>query len=256
MTRAPTSAKPQHVAGITTHRRRGGVRHMFRYGVDFVMIDPETIARGPALFSRNRFNLASVHDRDHGGPLGAGRGADWPRAVLADHGLTGTAPTLRLLTQPRFLGYGFNPVSFWLAYRDSALIAVIAEVSTPFKDRHSYLCHRPGFAPIDQSTRIKRPKQLHVSPFQDVAGEYEFAFDIDDSHVDIRILHRNGSEGVVATLTGTRAPLTSAGLLRASLRRPLGALRTISLIHWQALRLKLKGAVYRPRPTPPSSEVS
>jgi len=272
MTGTQQSRSPQHIAGVTTHRRRGSVRHMFRYGVDFVLINPDAPPRGPALFSRNRFNLASVHDRDHGGPLRAGHGAAWARAVLADHGLTGPEPDrgpnlepdlapnldpdLELLTQPRFLGYGFNPVSFWLAYRDGLLIAVIAEVSTPFKDRHSYLCHRPGFAPIDKDTRITRPKMLHVSPFQDVVGEYEFAFDITAAHVDIRIFHRNGTEGIVASLTGPRAPLTNAGLLTASLRRPLGALRTSILIHWQALRLKLKGAVYRPRPTPPSSEVS
>jgi uncharacterized protein len=69
-------------------------------------------------------------------------------------------------------------------------------------------------------------------------------------------LHRNSDQGVVATLSGPRAPLTDAALLRGSLRRPLGALRTIILIYWQALRLKLKGARYRARPTPPKSEVT
>ena len=49
-----------------------------------------------------------------GTPRGAGRGAAWAREVLAAAG----APAglhLRLLTQPRFLGLWFNPVSFWLA---------------------------------------------------------------------------------------------------------------------------------------------
>ena len=105
-------------------------------------------------------------------------------------------------------------------------------------------------------TRFTKPKALHVSPFQDVAGGYEFTFDIRPDSIAIRILHRNGDEGVVATLTGPRAPMTSLGLLRASLRRPLGAMRTIALIHWQALRLKLKGARYRSRPVPPTTEVS
>jgi DUF1365 family protein len=246
--------RPEHIAGTTTHARRGAIAHAFRYGVDYVLLDAEAPLAGPWLFSRNHLNLASVHDRDHGGPLRSGRGPCWAREVLSTAGIT--APRLLLLTQPRFLGYVFNPVSFWLAMDGDALVAVISEVSTPFGDRHSYLCHQPDFAPIDSAARFTKPKALHVSPFQEVAGGYEFTFDIRPDRIAIRILHRNGDEGVVATLTGPRVPLTSLGLLHASLRRPLGALRTITLIHWQALRLKLKGARYRNRPAPPTTEVS
>ena len=242
--------------GVTTHTRRGEIRHRFSYGVDYVLIDPTATVTRPRLFSRNSFNLMAVHDCDHGGPMKAGRGVDWARENLEKQGLAGRSLHLKLLTQPRFLGYVFNPVSFWLAMDGDALIVVIAEVSTPFGDRHSYLCHTPDFAPITKDTQITTPKSLHVSPFQDVKGRYEFSFDIRPDQIAIRILHRNGDEGVVATLSGPRAPLTNAGLVRASLRRPFGALRTITLIYWQALRLKLKGAKYRDRPIPPKSEVT
>ncbi|KAJ04302.1 DUF1365 domain-containing protein [Sulfitobacter mediterraneus] len=247
---------PEYISGVTTHTRKGAVRHGFRYGVDYVMIDPEQDQRSPFLFSRNRFNFSAVHDVDHGGPLGAGRGPAWARAALRANGLPDRGVDLRLLTQPRFLGYVFNPVSFWLAFRGSDLVAVIAEVSTPFHDRHSYLCHLPGFAPITGESRIEKPKWLHVSPYQDVAGHYQFGFDIREDQIAIRIIHKNGEEGVVATLSGPRVPMTSPDLIKASLRRPLGAMRTIGLIYWQALILKLKGANYRSRPTPPKTEVS
>jgi DUF1365 family protein len=248
--------KSEHIAGTTTHVRQGAIRHAFAYGVDYVLIDPEERIDTPRLFSRNRFNLFAVHDGDHGGALNAGRGAEWAREILTQHGISNDGVSLRLLTQPRFLGYGFNPVSFWMAMKEDELIAVIAEVSTPFGDRHSYLCHLPNLAPIVSDTWIKTPKSLHVSPFQDVAGSYEFNFNIVSDHLSIRILYRNGKEGVVATLAGARVPLTNARLLLASLRRPLGALRTTLLIYWQALRLKLKGATYRSRPTPPRTEVT
>ena len=221
-----------------------------------MLIDPETRATTPRLFSRNRFNLVSVYDRDHGGPLKQGRGARWAREVLAARGMADPAVRLLLLTQPRFLGYVFNPVSFWLAMRDSNLVAVISEVSTPFGHRHSYLCHLPDFAQITAASRMQSTKVLHVSPFQDVAGTYDFSFAISETAIAIRILHRNGVEGVVATLSGERRPLSNASLLRAALRRPFGAMRTIALIYWQALRLRLKGAKYRPAPTPPKTEVS
>lgn len=250
------SHQPEHIAGVTTHKRIGKLSHSFRYGVDYMLIDPEADFARPLLFSRNRFNLMAVHDCDHGGPLKQGRGPAWVREILAGTDLGYRKLRLLLLTQASFLGYVFNPVSFWLVVEADALVAVIAEVSTPFGDRHSYLCHSPDFAPITRETRIKAPKSLHVSPFQDVAGEYEFSFDITPARINIRILYRNGPEGVIATLSGRRAPMTNAGLLKASLRRPLGALRTIILIYWQALRLRLKGARYRAHPKPPDAEIT
>jgi len=62
------TARVQHIPGTTTHARRGAIRHMFRYGVDYVLLDSEAALATPALFSRGGFNLASVHDVDHGGP--------------------------------------------------------------------------------------------------------------------------------------------------------------------------------------------
>lgn len=244
---------PEHIAATTSHTRRGGPGHAFRYGVDYVLIDPD-VRTGPALFSRNRSNLASVHDRNHGGAPGHGTGVGGARAIFAERGV-GDVDIL-LLTQPRVFGYVFNPVSFWLAMKDNALCAVIAEVNNTYGDRHSYFCANPDLSPIGPRDQIKVEKLMHVSPFQDVAGDYAFHFDIRPDRIAIRIDFRNGSHGLIATLVGPRAPLTNGAILTALLRRPAGALRTVALIYWQALRLKLKGARFRARPTPPNHEVS
>lgn len=249
-------SRPQHLRGTTVHARRGALKHTFSHRIDYVLIDPDE-SRGPLLFSRNRLNLASVSDRDHGGVRGTGRGAIWARELLARHDLpTTTASRLLLLTQPRFLGYVFNPVSFWLRFEGDALVAVIAEVNNTFGDRHSYLCALPGFAPITSSETITARKVFHVSPFQQVDGAYQFRFEISDERVAIRIGHANGEEGVVATLTGKLSPLTSPGILGAAVRRPFGPIRTILLIYRHAIHLKLKGAPYRVRPKPPLEEIS
>jgi hypothetical protein len=244
---------PEHLAATTTHARAGSIANAFRYAVDYVLIDPESAA-GPALFSRNRANLLAVHDRDHGGTRGAGQGVAWARAVLAARGLRDMR--IGLLTQPRMAGFRFNPVSFWLAFQGEALLAVIAEVNNTFGDRHSYFCALPGLAPITADAEITAEKLLHVSPFQDVAGGYRFRFAIDARHVSIRIAHESHGEGVVATLTGHRRPLTNRAILGAALRRPFGPGRTVALIYWQALILWLKGARYRRRPAPPTQEIS
>jgi DUF1365 family protein len=136
------------------------------------------------------------------------------------------------------------------------LRVVIAEVSNTFGDRHSYLCHRDDLAPITRSDILSAEKIFHVSPFQSVEGGYTFRFDIRDDRVGIWIDYSSGNEGLHATLTGRRKPLTSASILKACLRRPLGSRRVLGLIHWQALKLWWKGAVYRARPEPPTRDIS
>ncbi|MEO9463977.1 DUF1365 family protein [Sulfitobacter pontiacus] len=87
----------------------GAIRNAFSYGGDYVLIDLEARAKTPMLFSRNRFNLVSIYDRDHGGPLKVGCGTSWARKVLAADGLCVSQVQILLLTQLRFLGYGGNP---------------------------------------------------------------------------------------------------------------------------------------------------
>jgi hypothetical protein len=178
------------------------------------------------------------------------------REVLARHGLDVTGK-VELLAQPRVLGHVFNPVSFWLVHGvEGDLRVVIAEVSNTFGDRHSYLCHHPDLRPITREDTLQATKIFHVSPFQPVEGGYSFRFDIGPEKIGIWIDYSRGNGGLLATLTGTRRPLTNRAILRACLRRPFGSRRVLGLIHWQALKLWWKGASYRPRPEPPRDEVS
>ena len=251
------SGRVEHIAGQTFHGRKGAVENAFRYSIDYVLLDAEArTPEAPALFARNRRGVVSVHDSDHGGPPGQGRGAAWIREVLARHGIAGIA-RVELLAQPRVLGYVFNPVSFWLCRGDDgALTAVIAEVTNTYGDRHSYLCHHPDLRPIRAEDTLAATKVFHVSPFQPVSGDYSFRFDIRGDRIAIRIDYARGDGGLVATLTGPRRPLRTAGILRALLRRPFGARRVLALIHWQAAKLWWKGARFRARPVPPSEDLT
>lgn len=250
----------EHVAGQTFHGRKGDIENAFRYGVDYVLLDPEAPVRAPWPFRRNARGLVSVHDSDHGGAPGKGRGAPWLRDVLRGHGLGDvTGGRFLLLAQPRVLGHVFNPVSFWLAHdTQGALRVVVAEVTNTFGDRHCYLCHRDDLQPIRATDRLTAEKAMHVSPFQPVSGRYVFRFDIRPDLVGIWIDYDAGTGrgGVLATLTGHRRPLTAVAVLKAMLRRPFGARRVLGLIHWQALRLWRRGAPYRARPAAPAAEVS
>lgn len=247
-----------HIRGETFHGRRGALENAFRYGVDYLCLDPEAELPTPALFSRNRANLTALHDSDHGGAPGAGRGAAWVRDVLEANGLSHMANgRILLLAQPRVLGHVFNPVSFWLIHdREDALRVVIPEVTNTYGDRHSYLCHNGDLSPITRHNTLEAQKILHVSPFQTLDGGYRFRFDIREDRIGIWIDYRAGNGGLLATLTGPRVPLTNRGILAASLRRPFGSRRVLGLIHWQALKLWWKGATFHARPEPPAEEVS
>lgn len=250
------TATVDHIAGQTYHGRKGDVGNGFRYSVDYVLLDAEAEVKTPKLFQRNGAGLTSLHDVDHGGAPGHGRGAAWVRDVLEQHQIRGVSQ-IELLAQPRMLGHVFNPVSFWLCRReDGALITVIAEVGNTYGDRHSYLCYHPDQRPIAASDQLTATKIFYVSPFQPVEGGYTFRFDITDRRIGIWIDYAQGDGGLIATLTGKRVPISNSAVLRSALFRPFGARRVLALIHWQAFKLWWKGARFRTRPEPPAEEVS
>lgn len=239
-----------------THARRGPLQHAFSTHADYVLLAPDTF-RPPRLMGHNRFNLTAFHDVDHGGPRGAGSATRWAWAQFAAVGIEQKpGRVMALLTQPRFLGYWFNPVSFWLLIEGDALLAAIAEVNNTFGQRHSYLLAQPDLAPITADTELTARKVFHVSPFQEVAGNYAFSFALHPDRIAIRIGQTHGAEGVDTAMAGPLLALTRRAILWGALRRPGGALRVVAQIYWHALRLKLKGATYLHRPAPPDEEIS
>jgi DUF1365 family protein len=249
------NAAVDHIAAQTYHGRKGAVANAFRYSVDYVLLNAEGPVSGPSLFRRNGRALAAIHDADHGGAPKQGNGARWVRSVLEKYQIAGIT-RIELLAQPRLLGHVFNPVSFWLCRKADALIAVIAEVTNTFGERHCYLVNHPDQRPICPDDRLQAQKIFYVSPFQPIEGEYTFRFDITDHRIGVWIDYGHARGGLIATLTGKRAPMTNRSILGALMRRPFGSRRVQALIHWQALKLWWKGAKYRVRPTPPDKGIS
>ncbi len=247
-----------HIHGTTFHKRHGAIANAFSYGVDYMLVDLDGPVARPFLMSQDKFNLISMYWRDHGGLRGAGQGLDWARQTLRDNGFAEYVNAkILLLAQPRVFGHVFNPVSFWLVFDENDKLRIaIAEVNNTFGDRHSYLCHHDDLRPILKGDQVTARKVFHVSPFQDVSGEYTFKFDVTPEKLGVWIDYRDGNRGVYATFVGKRQPVTNVSILRATIMRPFGSIRVLALIYYQALKLKLKGAIYRVRPLPPKSEVS
>jgi len=244
--------------GEVFHRRLAPATHAFRQGVFFMRlrIDGPPPAL-PALLSRNRRNLCSFHDADHG-PRDGSALEPWLRGLLASHGLGCADGAIWLQTFPRVLGYVFNPVSFWLCHdRAGALRAVVAEVSNTFGERHNYLVAHDDARPIAAGDWLTARKVFHVSPFFPVAGTYRFRFSDSGASCSFSINYDDGQgHSLVTRIGGAAQPLGNAALARALIRYPWMTLGIMLRIHYHALRLWLKRVPFFPKPLPPVEDTT
>jgi len=244
--------------GDVMHARLRPRRNRFRYPVFFLRfrVDCLPALRGP-LLSIERWNLFSLHARDHGPRDGSDLGV-WIRTLLEREGLHAADGEVWLQVFPRVLGYVFNPVSFWLCHdRQGALRAVLCAVSNTFGEHHNYLVAHPDQRPIRAGEQLSARKVFHVSPFCEVEGRYRFRFALDAQRCDIHIDYDDHDGPLLLTgLRGEARPLATRTLLRAFLLYPWMTLGVILRIHWQAVRLWVKGVPWFRKPAAPLQETT
>ncbi|WP_067065854.1 DUF1365 domain-containing protein [Roseateles chitosanitabidus] len=242
-------------------------------------------------FSVGRFNLFSFRPTDHGdGQATDGPGLRAHlEARLREAGLRGGG-AIRLLTLPRLLGYAFNPLSVWFCDApEGGLQAIVYEVNNTFGQRHSYLIPVDDAARDDGPIAQRCDKRLYVSPFLGMDLHYRFRVERPREALSLGISVHEGAAApgighgglpldaarhrvadadagrrsdpdardaagaavLNARLDATRGALTDAALLRLLVAYPLLTLKVIVGIHWEALRLWIKGARLQPRPDAP-----
>jgi uncharacterized protein len=237
--------------GCVMHARLKPIGHRFNYRVMSLLIDLDRLAdadRQSPLFCVNRAALYSFHEADHGQRDGSSLRA-YAQRCAAEGGVDLTGGRVLLLCYPRLLGYTFNPLSVYFCYRaDGELALLIYEVRNTFGDSHPYV--RPVLSGeiSDAGVRQQQDKLFYVSPFIEMAMRYHFRVLPPGERVQLRILETDG-EGplLAATFNGSRRALNTKELLRAFLGLPLVTLKIVAAIHWEALRLWLKGARGVPR---------
>jgi len=244
--------------GWVYHQRIRPRRHRLRYRAYWLLLDLDeidSIAQRLTIFSHNRGNLLSFHDKDHGtGSSPALR--PQIEAHLQAAGLAEAGHRIKLLCMPRVLGYGFNPISIYFCHKANGdLAALVYEVSNTFGERHSYLIPRkPSPDPI---VRQRCDKRLYVSPFLDMEMNYDFRLAEPGEALSVSVLGSNANGPIIfASMKAHRFPLSNAHLLRAMCTHPLLTQKVIGAIHWEALRLWLKGLKLRSRPSAPEMPVT
>lgn len=257
--------RPQLSIGQVRHSRLRPAKNAFSYSVFTLMLPLRALGDGPLgsrLCSRNRFNLLSFHDRDHGDgqtPL-----IDWIDGMLRAEGVTDADGEIWLQSFPRVLGYVFNPVSFWFCHRnDGALRAIVCEVNNTFGERHCYLLDSGGIMPWGRE--MMATKIFHVSPFCAVEGSYRFRFmratqargESAPERIVARIDYHDAQGPLLLTsVSGVLQPLNDASAARAFITHPLMTLGVIFRIHWQALKLFFKRVPFFSKPEPPAKVLS
>ena len=252
--------------GVVKHQRLRPKRNAFGYGVFTISIPMRARRTSPTLLNQcglsdNQWGLCAFFDKDHG--LGRADSLAWIEKVLADHQVKNVDGEIWLQTFPRVLGYVFNPVSFWICTRANGKVqAVLAEVNNTFGERHCYLLLKDSGEELLSGETFTSKKVFHVSPFCEVRGEYHFRFlfpkDSSSGKNNVcRIeLHEDGQPLINTSISGVSRPLSQANIIRALLRYPLMSLGVIFRIHWQALKLWIKGVPFHSKPKPPGFEVS
>ena len=240
------------------HARRRPHRNAFRYSAVYLALPTAQLRRGrpSGLFSIDRPNLFGLRTSDYGDRCA--HPDQWIKGVLAEWKVMEADGDVVLLTMPRVLGFVFNPVSFWLCLdRSGRLRAALAEVNNTFGERHCYLCRHDDHRPIAAQDSLRTCKVFHVSPFIDVRGEYRFRFSYTPDRIAIAV-DLFDDEGLLlsTTIDGALRPLTTWRLLRALLVNPALPIKVVGLIHYQALKLWLKGMRLFHKPTPPAIAIT
>jgi uncharacterized protein len=237
--------------GRTVHARFGKVTHRLAYDIYQLLVDVDHVSasfQGLTWLKHNGFAPLAFYDKDHGDRTGAPlRG--WVERLLREAGVEFDGGPIRLLTFPRVLGFVFNPISVFFAYRPSGdLAGVIYEVNNTFGETHSYVAPASN-QPIEHH---QADKVFHVSPFFDVTGRYGFTMRAPDDALSLVIDKYKGSErDHVATLKARRLPLSDKTLADAFFAIPFLTFKVVAAIHYEALKLLFKGARYHDKPAPP-----
>lgn len=240
--------------GLVRHRRYNPVPHSFTYRLFMMYLDLDelpTLFKDRWLWSVDRGNVAWFKRGDHVGDPAIPLDQSIRQLVEARTGKRPTGP-IRLLTHLRYFGYVFNPVSFYFCYdaSDRHVESIVAEITnTPWGERHCYVLGPEDNRACGSRKRHQLAKAFHISPFIDMNVVYDWRFSEPTSQLAIHMDNlRAGQPFFDATMVLRRKEISGASLARVLVQYPLMTVKVIGAIHWQALKLLIKGVPFHVHP--------
>ncbi len=230
------------------HKRLSPSINHFTYNVFYFCFDISKILKLKSIFcSVNKFNLFSIKKKDYGKRDGSCP-KKWIYNILKEYDIE-NIEQIFLLTHPKILGFGFNPVSFWFCLdKKKNLKAVLAEVSNTFGENHNYLLFNNDKSSIKGNQWLEAKKEFHVSPFYHVRGKYKFRFIFNEKKIALWIDYFDNDKTLLTSLIAKNIELNDSNLLKQFIKMPFMIFKVIFLIHWQALKIFFKKNKYIKKP--------
>jgi uncharacterized protein len=241
--------------GWIRHRRFLPKNHDFRYPIfmTYLALDElEQVMAKSWFWSLERFNLVSFYRKDY-----LSQNDQDLQKTVKEHIKTHTGENFEgrifLLTHLRYLGFCFNPVSFYFCYPEHAEQPrhVIAEIhNTPWNERYCYILDTQQCPAQNTDNWVfEFDKAFHVSPFMPIDMHYQWRFTLHKDNLTIHMeLQQNDDCCFDATLQLKEQAMTTQTMRNIPLRFPLMTLSVVILIYWQALLLWLKGIPFYNHP--------
>lgn len=233
------------------HKRCQPKINAFTYHTYYLSVPLQRLSKlkSNLMLGINKSGLMSFHNKDHG----SRDGADLKQWLTEQYANCQLEPDhhVVLIAMPRIMGYVFNPISFWLNFNEQKqLTSVLCEVNNTYGEGHNYICAEVNQQIIDRTKWYQLDKCFHVSPFLPREGRYAFNFDVTDHQVRICIRYYDQHDQLALTtsLTGQIKPFSRLSALKLYCVVPLMTFKVIGLIYWQAVKLKLKGLLFRNKP--------
>jgi uncharacterized protein len=250
---------------VVRHRRHAPRPYQLSHGYFLFCLDLDELPRlseRRTLFGYNRTAIYRFNDIDHL-IYPTSLSTSNPQPTLKDSIIRWVkdqgiclphSVRILLVTLPRFLGYVFNPVSFYYISSTSDVpLGAVAEVGNTFGELKPYWIPPNVTRPGHFNAQV--PKHFYVSPFSPLDATFHFDLKFPRQTLRTSICTwADGNPTMTATLAGKRRPLTDNELIRLTLRYPMVTGRIITMIHWHALKLWLRGLPWYPKADRPEDQ--
>ena len=232
--------------GIITHHRFKPIKHSLKYKTFSLLLDldeVESLTKKISIFSLNKFNIFSFYNKDHGARDGSSL-KQWVLENIKKFNINSNITQIKLLCYPRIFGYVFNPLSIFYCYEENRLKVIFYEVKNTFNEQHTYIFKIKNNENIEQKCK----KKFYVSPFMDMETYYNFKLINPNEKLSVFIKQTDKKDIILtATQTGDKKEFTFKQLIFNFIKYPFMTIKIITSIHYEALLLWKKGAIYGKR---------
>jgi DUF1365 family protein len=246
--------------GMVNHQRFTPKPHQFRYKVFMMYLDLDEL---PNLFNQVKRwsyqskNWAWFNRADYYGNPEIPLKQEISTLVNQATGYMPRGP-IRLLTNMRYFGHCFNPVSFYYCFEADGerLQAIVSHITnTPWAEDYAYVHDFNAEHTIKETksgviTSFKLDKKFHVSPFMPMDIQYDWAFKLVDKQLLVHMQNfQHGEQVFNATLALERLEINERSLNWILVSYPLMTIKVVGAIYWNALLLWLKRITFHSNPT-------